>query len=46
MKDFQDLYNGGSTSKLGWSGEDGQHSYKVYKHRRDFPYFDGEDVHK
>jgi len=46
MKDHQDLSHGGSTSNMGYSGEEGQHSYRVHKPRRYFPCFDGEDVHK
>jgi hypothetical protein len=46
MKDHQDFPQGGSTSNMGYFGEEGPHSYRVHKPRRDFPCFDGEDVHK
>lgn len=46
MKNHQDLPPGGSTSNAGNPGEEGSHYYKVHKPRRDFPCFDGEDVHK
>jgi len=46
MKDHQDFPQGGSTSNMGYSGKEGPHSYRVHKPRRDFPCFDGEDVHK
>jgi len=45
-KGYQDIRYGGSSSKTGGLGGEGQQSYKIHKPRRDFPCFDGEDVHK
>jgi len=46
MKASQDLYSGGFALKPCWTCEEGQHYYKVHKPRRDFPYVDGDDIHK